>query len=564
MGKVRVENGERDYVAIGTQYARDVVAGIIPACKWVRAACQRQLDDLARKDWRWAWDPGCANRFCAFAELMPHVKGRWRSVNIQLEPWQCFIFTTIFGWVDAEGFRRFRKALIVLPRKNGKSAMASIVGLYGLAMDREPGAEVYAAATTRDQAKVVWDVSRRMALRTPDFCNAYGVSPLAHSIAVESTGSCFKPLSRDADSLEGLNPHFAIIDELHAHSVREVFDVLDEATGSRRQPLMFIISTEGDNPAGVFAEQVDYAQQILDGKHEDDSYFASVYTIDPEDDWTAQSSWTKANPNLGVSIFLDDLAIRCKQAERNSASQASFMMKRLNVRVGAAESYFNMLAWRTICCDPTLRIESFYGRDCWGGLDLASKNDIAAKILLFKHAGSKYAAFGKFYLPEDAIERGKPNYDMYRGWNERGLLTLTPGNIIDFEFIERDLAADMNNFNIVEMGYDPHQATELSTKMRGEGLDMVEITQSVRQLSEPMKDLAGLISMGRIQHDGNPILDWMMGNVAPQFNAREDVFPIKTRPENKIDGALGTIMANSRRMFAEQDTITYSGLRTVG
>ncbi len=556
----------RDYCAIAERYTADVVAGFIPACHWIRKACERQIEDRKREGtdgFAWIFDVEMATKFCKFAELMPHIKGRWKSPTITLEPWQIFVFTTIFGWVDSEGFRRFRKALIVLPRKNGKSAMASIVGLYGLALDNEPGAEIYSAATSRDQAKIVWDVSRKMALKTPGYCLRYGVSPLAHSIAIEDTASYFKPLSRDADSLEGLNPHIALIDELHAHSVREVFDVLDEATGARRQSLIFIISTEGDNPVGVFAEQVDYAEHILEGRKEDDSYFAVIYTIDKEDDWRTPESWRKANPNLGISLFEEGLAIRCKQAQANPASQSSFLTKRLNVRVGASAGYFNMLAWRGICKDTSLRVEDFYGAETYIGLDLASKNDIAAKVLLCIKKG-KAVLFGKYYLPELCIEKDQPNYDVYRSWADQGYLTLTPGNTIDFEFIERDLLVDYKNHDLVEVAYDPTQARELATRMTAEGLKMVDIPQGFARMSEPMKDLAARIISGKIQHDGNPMLDWMIGNTTAKSNARESVMPDKVRPASKIDGAVCAIMALSRYIFSEQSRAPYSGLRSVG
>jgi Phage Terminase/DNA methylase len=218
---------ERDYVAIGRQYAEDVIAGRVPACKWVRAACQRQIDDLARTDWEWHFDEARANRFCYFAELLPHVKGRWSSKTVVLEPWQCFDFTVIFGWINVEGFRRFRKALIVIPARNGKSVMGAMVGLYLLALDGEPGPEVYSAATTRDQAKIVWETARQMVLKSEGFRKRYGIEPLMHSIAIESEAASFKPLSRDANSLEGLNASGVIIDEWHASVfTREVLNGL--------------------------------------------------------------------------------------------------------------------------------------------------------------------------------------------------------------------------------------------------------------------------------------------------------------------------------------------------
>ena len=543
----------RDYAAIALKYADDVVSGKIPVCKWVKLSCQRQLDDLKRaKSSRWPWhfDERRANRICRFAELLPHIKGRWKTKNLVLEPHQCFRLTTIFGWIDDAGFRRFRRALVVLPRKNGKTTEAAIVGLYMLALDGEPGAEVYAGAVTRDQVtgpSGVWTVAKKIADRCPQLRERYGVESLAHSITVELSGASFKATSREAGSQEGFNTHCAIVDELHAHSVREVFDVLNESMGARKQPLLYIISTEGDNPTGIFSEQLDYGQQVLLGTHKDESYFAIEYTIDERVDWTSPEAWRMANPNLGVSVFEDDLRNRCTQARQNPASQSSFLTKRLNVRVGAGEAYFNMLAWNTICAKPELKIEDFYGQQCTMALDLASKNDVATKVSLFKRE-QKYVIFLKCYLPEEKLEKGNPNYDFYRGWADRGYLTLTPGNVIDFEFIERDLLEDRKNFKLREVGFDPWQATQLSTRMLAENLPMVEIPQTVKQMSEPMKEFAGLIEQGRMLHNGDPILAWMVGNTMARVDAKENVYPRKARPESKIDGAVAGIMALGRAM----------------
>lgn len=548
------KNENRDYVAIARQYAEQVIDGTIPACRWVKLACQRQIDDLAKKNWQWKWDKKKASQICTFIEKMPHIRGRWKTRNITLEPHQIFRLSTIFGWVDSSGYRRFRKALIVLPRKNGKSTEAAGVGLFLLALDGEPGAEIYSAATTRDQAKISWDVARRMVQKSPGFSERFGIAALAHSIAIESDAAFFKPLSRDADTLEGLNPSGCIVDELHAHKTRECFDVLDEATGSRQQPLIYIISTEGDNAAGVFAEQVSYAQQILEGSHIDDSYFGIVYTIDPEDSWTERTSWYKANPNLGVSVFEKDLEIRCHQAEKNAESQASFLTKRLNVRVGAGNAFFNLLSWNTICKDATLHIEDFYGSPCVLGIDLASKKDMAAKVIRFDDT-----VFAKFYLPEDAVDRGNPNYDLYRGWQSRGYLTITPGNVIDYAFIERDLLDDVKQFDVQHVGIDPHDATQFTQRMQTEGVPIIEVPQTVLSLSEPMKELDARIVAGRIRHDGNPILGWMMGNVTAKRDAKDNVYPRKARDENKIDGAVGLIMTEAVLIRAEDNTITYMG-----
>lgn len=537
----------------------------IPACKWIRLACQRHLDDLDRQPdpvYPWAFYEELGNRVCRFIEHLPHIKGQWKSrikegqaKNVELEDWQCFLLTSLFGWVDrVTRIRRFRKALVLTPRKNGKTFLAAAVGLYLLCADEEPGSEVVSAAVTRDQAKLVWETAWNMVKREPDLREAYDVQPFAHIISVLSTASVFKPLSRDADSLEGLNPHGAIIDELHAHKTREVFDVLNQATGSRRQPLLFIISTAGDNRTGVCYEQVDYGQQVLQHRHEDDRYFFLLYTCDPELDWTTDAAARMANPNYGVSVLADDIQSACLQAQRSADSQNTYKTKRLNIWVSTGTAYFNMLAWQSKCYVPSLKLEDFYEQDCLIALDLASKVDIAAKIYLFNRDGRRYL-FGKYYLPEDVVERGNPNYDLYSGWRERGLLTLTPGNIIDFEFIEQDLLQDRDHFCVREVCYDPYQATELSTRMAKEGLPMVEVGATVRNFSEPMKLMDALILSGKILHSGDPVLEWMVGNVHAQKDAKDNVYPRKIRNENKIDGAVGAIMCLGR-------DIAYSGTGT--
>jgi phage terminase large subunit-like protein len=554
---------EKDYCAVARQYAEGVVNGTIAACEWVHLACQRQLNDLARESWQFRFDRGRANQVCAFIEKLPHGKGLWKTRTIVLEPWQCFFLTTIFGWVDADGLRRFRKALVVTPRKNSKTTLAASVGLYLLTMDQEPGPEVYSAATTRDQARICWDIAKLMVQRTPPLRNRYSVEPLAHSIAIEQEGAFFKPLSRDADSLEGLNVHGAIIDELHAHKTREVFDVLDDATGSRRQPLLFIISTEGDSSEGIFPEQVDYAQAVLSGRHEDDSYFAIIYTVDKEDDWTSPEVWRKANPNLGVSVFEKDLEIRAKQAIANADSQASFLTKRLNIRVGASSAYFNMLAWERLCKDPSLRIEDVQGQPSIITIDLASKRDLTAKIVVFTY-GNDYYVFGKYYLPRDAIEPGRANYDFYRGWEQQGWLTLTEGNITDYDFLERDLLENVARFKPRQVGVDPnYNAGQFTTRMLAAGVPMVDVPHNVMNFSEPMKQLDALVVAGRIHHNGDPVLGWAMSNVVARKDAKDNVYPRKARDGNKIDPAVALIAKLSLQLrFAEEERSVYEDPRT--
>jgi phage terminase large subunit-like protein len=308
---------------------------------------------------------------------------------------------------------------------------------------------------------------------------------------------------------------------------------------------------------------VDYAKAILESRHEDDTYFSVIYTIDPEDSWTAPDSWLKANPNMGVSVFQKDLEIRCKQAVTNADSQASFLTKRLNVRVGAASAYFNMLAWDQLCRDPKLRIEDCIGQQCMITLDLASKRDLTAKIVVFRR-GPGYAVFGKYYLPEEAVEPGLPNYDFYRGWVSEGWLTLTPGNITDYDFVERDVQADVRRFRPRHVGVDPnYNAGHLTTRLQAAGAKMIDVPHNVINFSEPMKELDALIVAGRIRHNGDPVLAWAIGNVVAKKDAKDNVYPRKARDENKIDPAVALIGNMSLWLRAPVIQSAYAGAAKV-
>lgn len=552
-----LSSGDRDYPLIAHEYAESVVSGSTPACKWVRLACERHLRDLARDDWQWKYVPKKAWDICFFVEQLPHIKGRWPSRNIVLEKWQCFFLCVIFGWVDGEGFRRFRNALVVIPRKNGKTLIAAAIALYLLALDQEPGAEVYSAATTRDQARICWTLAKKMVERTPAFRDKFGVEPLAHSITVEGNAAFFQPLSRDANSLEGLNPHGVIVDELHAHKTREVFDVMDEAEGARSQPLKFIISTEGDQQVGVFADQVTYLEQILLGNHEDDSYFGAIWTCDEEDDWITETAWAKANPNLyvldarGVPTMLRSLEARVRRAKHDPASQASFKTKRLNIRAGAAAAYFNILAWESLCKDESLRMEQFAGAPCMSTIDLGSKSDLTCHIKTFRGTGrigklGDYYVFGSYYLPSDTLMEGHPNYDFYRGWKARGVLTITGEARTDYELIQHEVAQFQKQFKPYHVGVDPnYNALQFSQNMEKAGVNIIDLPHNPTQFSGAMKDLASYILEGRVHHNGDPILAWAIGNTVCKPNWKGDVYPVKSRPDSKIDPAVELIASIS-------------------
>lgn len=549
-----------DYTVVANEYIEQVLSGAISGCKWTRLACERQRRDLELGVEGYHFDQEKASRVCKVVELLPHIKGKWAGSFIALEPWQVFILITFFGWVDDNGHRRYKTSYIEVPRKNAKSTLSSGVGIYATGMEGEGGAEVYSAATTRDQARIVWQDAKRMVEKTPGL-KGRGYSTSAHSIYVERSASSFKSLSAEGNSLDGLNIHCGIIDELHAHKTRTVFDVIETATGSREQPILWLITTAGSNRAGICYEQRSYLTKILEGVVRDDSYFGIIYTIDDGDDWTDPAVWRKANPNYGVSVNPDDMARLCRKAMEMPSAQNNFLTKRLNVWVNADTAWMNMVAWDK-CGDPELMPERFAGERCWVAIDLASKIDIAAMVRLYQRDGHYYV-FGNYYLPEETID-GSTN-SQYSGWSRRGLITATPGNVIDFGYIEDDLRDFASENEIIEVPYDPFQATQFATRMLAEGVPMVEYGATVKNFSEPMKQLEALVLEGKIHFDGDPVLTWMMSNVVAHLDAKENIFPRKERPENKIDGVVALIMALGRAISTAEQKSVYEthGIRTI-
>ncbi len=546
------------YAAIAKEYAEKVTSGDILTSKWVRAACQRQLDDLfkfRKKSSPYNFNPVLqskrgqpyrpADNLCALIERLPHVKGPLAGEPIKLEPWQVFILSTVFGWVKQDGKRRFRRSYIEVPRGNAKSTLSSAVGLYMLAADGEGGAEVYSLATTRDQARIVFGDAQTMARQSPGFRNRFAVNVGAHNMHVLASGSKFEALSAEGSTLDGLNIHFGCIDELHAHKTRTVYDVVETGTGKRDNSLLWVITTAGSNRSGICYEVRTFVTKLLDGVIEDDTQFGIVYGTDDGDDWTSETALIKANPNWGISVRPEVLGPLQAKAMQLPSAVNNFKTKHLNEWVNADTAWMDMRAWDA-CTDTSLFIDMFEGQPCWIGLDLASKTDIAALLVVFRHPQipDAYVTFGKYYLPEDTVNSAANS--QYSGWMHSDRLIVTPGNVIDFGWIEGELLDLASRFEIQAVAFDPFQATQLSTRMLAEGLPMIEVRPTVLNFSEPMKTLEALVLQKKLVHDGDPVLAWMASNVVAHLDVKDNIYPRKERPENKIDGIVALIMALSR------------------
>ena len=553
------------YSARANQYARDVLKGKVAACRWVKAACQRHMDD--REEGRYSYDTNEAERVCGFAELMPHVKGKWarERQKIKLEAWQIFVLCSVFGWKRKDKLRRYRTLYLEIARKNSKSTLLAIIALYLLACDGEEGAEVYSAATTRDQARIVFAVASRMAALEPEFRQRFGLTVWKDSVAVDDTASSMKALSAEANTLDGLNPHGAIIDELHAHRTREVWDVMETATGARSQPLIAAITTAGSNRSGICYEIRGYLCTVLNAtlkRHdglgytvtgdaaEDDTFFGLIYTLDEGDDWLDQNVWIKANPNLDVSVYRDDIARQAQKASHLASAQPNFLTKRMNLWVNADAAWMDMLAWARQTAPEPEDLEQW---NCTIGVDLASKTDIAAVVRLHERAGQYYLT-GKYFLPEDTIESSANS--QYKGWSERGLITETPGNVIDNDAIVEHIEQMATQYH-AQVGFDPGFGWDVAQRLQNLGLRMVEVRPTVMNFSEPMKELEALILSGRLSHDGSPALEWMISNVVCHRDAKDNIYPRKEREENKIDGVVGALIALNIAAKSVPSTVTF-------
>lgn len=536
------------FVERARRYAEGVVAGVIPACRFTVQACQRQIDDLASPPAGYEFDEEKAARICAFVELCPHIKGvlASRGELLKLEDWQVFILTTTFGWVDEKGNRRFRRVYVEVPRGNGKSALSSTIGLYMLALDGEAGAEVYSAATTRDQARIVFRDAQAMARKMPKFRSRFGVDVPAQAITQMRSSSSFKALSAEGHTLDGLNIHLAIVDELHAHRSRDVYDVLETGIGKRPQSLLWVITTAGSNKHGICYEVRDYVLKVLARTVEDassESTFGIIYTIDEGDDHYEEATLRKANPNWGVSVDPSVVLQTASKARQVATARANYLTKHLNVWVDANEALFDTEHWRR-CEDKSLDEADFAEDESVVALDLASKIDIAAKLNVYRRmieGKDHFYVFPTFYLPRAAIEEDR--HPMYRGWEMQGDLTATAGETIDFAVIEDEIRLEVPGRNISAVVADPWQANYLVTNLERDGFPAEEMRQTVANMSEATKTLDALMREGRVHHPGNAVLNWMIGNVVGHFDAKDNVYPRKELPANKIDGAVALIMA---------------------
>jgi phage terminase large subunit-like protein len=472
-----------------------------------------------------------------------HTQGDYAGQPLEPDPWQvAYIIAPSFGWVapnDAGVLRRIIRTLYVdVPRKNGKTTLAGGVAIYLTAGDGEEGAQVYAVAAGKDQARFCFDPVKAIAERSPHL--APHVKTLRDRIVHPRSSSYFAVVSSVADLLHGANVHGAVIDELHVHRTGAVVEAVRTGTGSRSQPLIAMITTADDGrQATVYAQTRDYCEKLAKGVLHDPAWRGVVWAAGEDDDPFAEATWRKANPGYGISPTRAFMAAAANEARQSPAQLSSFKRLHLGVRTKQVTTFLDLKAWDR--CAPQRELD---GLDACGALDLATTTDLTAWALVFPDGAGGYDALWRHYLPEAALlELDRRTAGEASVWVRDGWLTITPGNVVDYQWVRRDVNADRERFKVVEVGYDPWNATSLVTDLQGDGCKLVHVRQGFATMSTPTKELLKAVLEGKFRHGGNPLVRWQVDHLAVSLDPAGNVKPDKARSPEKIDGLVAGIMA---------------------
>lgn len=497
------------------------------------------------------YDEAAAQKAVDFFGLLKLVEGQVAGKPWPLMPWMEYeVLRPLFGYKRADGTRLYRTAWVEVPRKNAKTTLAAAIALYGLTADGEPGAQCYIGARDRAQAKLCFDLARKMVEASPALkarCRA-----VRSYIEVPKTGSILRALSGDAPGLHGLNAHVAILDEVHAHKSREVWDVMSSSVGARRQPIVMGITTAGAfDPTHIAWDMHDYAVKVAEGTVEDPSFLTVIYAADAEDDWADEATWEKANPSLGTTVSRDFLRDEVRKAQVSPARQTTFAQLYLNRWTREVSRWLDMHEWDA-CGEQPVDLSLLRGRACYVGLDLSSTTDVTAAVALFPDDdGQTFDVVPHFWLPEaNLAERERRDHLPYGQWAASGHLTLTPGNVVDYRHIRDFLIDFADKHPVLELAYDPWNATGLVTELAELGMRVAPTRQGFATLSAPTKELERLVLTRGIRHGGHPVLrahaDAALVKTDPAGNAKPD----KATSVSRIDGVVATIMALNSGMLA--------------
>jgi phage terminase large subunit-like protein len=495
-------------------------------------------------------EPRAAHAVAFFEEILVHTKGRFARQAFILAPWQRDdIVRPLFGEVrwDSElrrYVRLYRVAWIELARKNGKSELLAGVALYLLVADAEEGAEIYGAAMDKDQARKVFDVAMRMVQLSPVLSKAVVVKAHEKRLIYEKTGSYYEVIAADAAGNLGHNPHGIIFDEVLTQRSADLWNALRTAMGTREQPLMLAATTAGNNPSSFAAKEHEYCEKVAARPSTDPTRFVYMRNAPKNADWQDEKNWTLPNPALGDFLSLQALRDEAKEAAADPTKENAFRQFRLNQWVQQSTRWLSLHHWDQ---QPNIQMLSdLDGASCYGGLDLSSKLDLTALCWTFPH-GDTFEALWRFWLPADRLaDMDRRTGDKASVWVREGFLTLTEGNVIDYEAVTAQIDADARRFDVRELAFDPWGATQLANQLTDRGLSMVEFRQGFRSMSEPLKEWQKLIISGHYVHAGNPVMRWMADNLVVQTDPAGNLKPDKSKSHEKIDGCVAAVMSLAR------------------
>jgi phage terminase large subunit-like protein len=530
-------------------YAHGVVGGTIPAGRYVVQACQRFLDDLAHGSERGlVFRSEQAEYVVRFFGLLRHSKGEWAGQPFVLSPWEAFCNANIFGWYRADGTRRFRVVWVEVPRKNGKSTYGAGLGLTLTVADGEPGAEIYSAATKRDQARIVHGEAVRMVKASPGLRKRIKIN--RDNLHVPATNSKYTPLGADADTMDGLNVHGAIVDEVHAHRTRDVVDVLDTATAARRQPLLIYLTTAGFDRASVCWELHEYGIKVLQDRH-DDEWFVYIACADETDKWNDPATWAKANPNLGVSVKVSDLQRKATKAEASPGSVNAFRRLHTNLWTESFSPWLSAERWAS--CARQYQETALHGHRCYGGLDLSAVSDLTAWALVFP-VENELRVLCRTWCPSARLHAADNRYRaQYELWRRQGWLKVTPGDAVDYAFVKAAILQDATTFALKDFNVDRlFQSHQLMMELADEGVVPIPMGMSTVSLAVPMKEYERRVLDATLVHDGNPVLAWAVSNVVTREDPQGNLRPDRKESQGKIDPFMAVLMALDRAIRYEE------------
>jgi len=553
------------------KYIDDVMAGRQLVCKWTRLAVERHLNDLKRigendPAFPYYFDEAQAIRVIDFKQQLRHTKGEWANprkhdTRIRLEPWQQFKDWVLFGWRREGGYRRFTKTYIEVARKNGKTTDAAATANYCFFMDRpeEIGPEVYCVATKKDQAKIAWEEAERQIQKQAFLKDLSRTYTQGSTVVIPGTAARMRPLGKDSHTEDALNPHFVLVDEYHAHRDNSMLEVMESALGSREQPLIYIITTAGfDKNSACYQEEHTLAIQVLERSIEPvpETFFCLIYSLDEDDDWTDRDVWIKSNPNLGVSVRWEYLENRIQAALLSPSKQNKIKTKHLNIWTQAESRWILDETWKK--CDFPIEEESLSGRKCYVGIDLSASQDITAVVLCFppEEDEEKYQFLYRFFIPgENIIEKEHKDKVPYSYWIEKGFVISTPGDVIDYDFIEQQVLLDAEKYNIQEIAYDPWKAQEIVNHLQEAGFTMVPIFQRYSGMAVGTDTFEKKVLGREIAHGDNPIMTWMISCTEVKSDRQGNIMPMKPQRDKsgkRIDGVVASIMALHRAVLGTE------------